>query len=191
MQVGPGDRRPTGPVQLQKAARSWQRHLDRQLAGDRAPSLQEWGWLLDQINPNLTKDAFAPVFADRLAAISRAGMDASQLLHSAASTGGPLPDDHAAAALWWRISRHLTAGVAAHVDTDHTHTTPWPSGWMNCSGPNGPKPSSPAGGGHRWLPRLATLCSAVGDSTTSSKPPAAHKTGLLTCARGCCGASRC
>jgi DNA primase catalytic core len=50
-------------------------------------------------------------------------MDARQLLESAASTGGPLPDDHAAAALWWRISRHLTQTVANQVDTDHTHTT--------------------------------------------------------------------
>jgi hypothetical protein len=41
MQVSPEDRRPTGPGQLQRAARTWQRHLDRQVAGDRAPALQE------------------------------------------------------------------------------------------------------------------------------------------------------
>jgi DNA primase catalytic core len=127
MQVSADDRRPTGPVQLQKAARTWQRHLDRQMAGDRAPALQEWGWLLDQVNPNLTEDDFAPVLADRLAAISGAGVDARQLMHSAAFIGGPLPDDHAAAALWWRISRHLTPTVAAQVDTDRTHATAWTS----------------------------------------------------------------
>jgi len=60
-----------------------------------------------------------------LAAITRAGMDARQLLESAASTGGPLPDDHAAAALWWRISRHLSPAVAAQVDTDHTNAANW------------------------------------------------------------------
>jgi DNA primase catalytic core, N-terminal domain/Toprim-like len=125
MEVSPDDRRPTGPVQLQKAARTWQRHLDRQLAGDLPPAMQEWGWLLDQVSPGVAKDAFAPVLADRLAAISRAGQDAARLLRSAASTGGPLPDDHAAAALWWRISRHLTPTVAAHVDTDHTNATTW------------------------------------------------------------------
>ena len=123
MQVSPEDRRPTGPVQLQKAARTWQRHLDRQVAGDRSPALQEWGWLLDQLSPNLTQDPFAPMLADRLAAISRAGVDARQLLCSAITTGGPLPDDHAAAAVWWRISRHLTPTVAAQADTDHTFTT--------------------------------------------------------------------
>jgi hypothetical protein len=80
MQVSPEDRRPTGPVQLQKAARTWQQHLDRQVAGDRSPALQEWGWQLNQLSPNLTTDPFATMLADRLAAISRAGADASQLL---------------------------------------------------------------------------------------------------------------
>ena len=127
MQVSPEDRRPTGPVQLQKAARTWQQHLDRQVAGDRSPALQEWGWLLNQLSPNLTQDPFAPMLADRLAAISRAGVDARQLLCSAITTGGPLPDDHAAAAVWWRISRHLTPTVTAQADTDHTFTTAWTS----------------------------------------------------------------
>jgi DNA primase catalytic core len=117
MQVSPEDRRPTGPLQLQKAARTWQQHLDRQVAGDRSPALQEWGWLLNQLSPNLTTDPFAPMLADRLAAISRAGVDVRQLLSSAITTGGPLPDDHAAAALWWRISRHLTPTVATQPDT--------------------------------------------------------------------------
>ena len=39
------------------------------------------------------------------------------------TTGGPLPDDHAAAAVWWRISRHLTPTVAAQTDPDHTYAT--------------------------------------------------------------------
>ena len=54
-------------------------------------------------------------------------MDAGQLLCSAISTGRPLPDDHAAAAVWWRISRHLTPTVTAQADTDHTVTTAWTS----------------------------------------------------------------
>jgi hypothetical protein len=122
MQVSPEDRRPTGPVQLQKAARTWQQQLDRQVAGDQSPALQEWSWLIDQLSPNLTRDPFARVLADRLAAHSRAGVDARQLLCSAITTGGPLPDDHAAAAVWWRISRHLTPTVAAEADTGHTFT---------------------------------------------------------------------
>jgi DNA primase catalytic core len=125
MQVSPEDGRPTGPVQLQKAARTWQQHLDRQMAGDRAPALEEWGWLLNQPGPNLTQDPFAHVLADRLAALSRAGVDARQLLGSAITAAGPLPDDHAAAAVWWRISRHLIPTVAAQADTDHPFATAW------------------------------------------------------------------
>jgi hypothetical protein len=123
MQVSLEDRRPTGPVQLQKAARTWQVHLDRQVAGDQVLALQEWGWLLNQLSPNLTQDPFAPMLAGRLAALSHAGVDASQLLGSAIAAGGPLPDDHAAAAVWWRITRHLSPAVAAQADTVHTFAT--------------------------------------------------------------------
>jgi len=95
------------------------------VAVDRSPALQEWGWLLNQLSPNLTHDAFAPMLADRLAAISRAGVDARQLLYSAITTGGPLPDDHAAAAVWWRISRQLTPAVASQAEPHNTFTTAW------------------------------------------------------------------
>jgi hypothetical protein len=125
MQVSTEDRRPTGAVQLQKAARTWQRHLDHQVAGDRSPALREWGWLIDQLSPNLTRDPFAPMLADRLAALSRAGVDTPELLCSPITTGGPLPDDHAAAAVWWRISRHLTPAVASQAEPHNTFTTAW------------------------------------------------------------------
>jgi DNA primase catalytic core len=156
-QVSPDDRRPTGPVLLQKAARAWQRHLDRQVAGDLAPALQEWGWLLDQVSPGVAKDAFAPVLADRLVALSRAGMDASQLLYSVACAGGPLPDDHAAAALWWRISRQLTPDLATQVDTDHTHATAWASRLAELLGADLAADLQSS----RWWPPLAT---AVGQA---------------------------
>jgi hypothetical protein len=75
--------------------------------------------------PSIATDAFTPVLADRLAAISNAGVDVPQLLGPASSAGGPLPDDHAAAALWWRISRHLTPTVAAQVDSGRVDTSAW------------------------------------------------------------------
>ena len=152
MQVSPEDRRPTGPVQLQKAARTWQVHLDRLVAGDRSPALQEWGWLLDQLSPNLTQDPFAPVLADRLAALSRAGVDARQLLRSAITAGGPLPDDHAAAAVWWRISRHLTPAVTAQVDPDHTLATAWTSRLVELIGADRADTLQSS----RWWPALVT-----------------------------------
>ena len=157
MQVDAEDRRPTGPLQPQKAARAWQRHLDHQVAGDLYPAMQEWGWLLDQIGPNLTEDDFAPVLAGQLAAISRTGMDARQLLSSAASTGGPLPDDHAAAALWWRISRHLTPAAADQIDADRTLATAWTFRLAELLGAD----RAEALQSSRWWPPLVT---AVGNA---------------------------
>lgn len=128
MQVDATDRRPTGPPQLQKAAAGYQRRLNRRVTGDLTPALKEWRQLLTSIAPQVGGDEFTPVLAERLAAMSRAGVQAHQLLHAAVGTGSPLPDEHAAAALWWRMSRHLTPAVAAQVgDGSHGEgvTTTW------------------------------------------------------------------
>lgn len=103
------DRRPTGPRQLQKAAALYQRRLDERLNAGRSPALTEWGPRIDSITPR--RDAFTLLLAERLATISRAGVDAAGMLTRAADEG-PLPDDHAAAALWWRINRHLSPVAA-------------------------------------------------------------------------------
>jgi conjugative relaxase-like TrwC/TraI family protein len=124
MQVDPADRRPTGAPQMQKAAIIWQRDLDRRLAGDRTPALREWGELIQRAAPDVPTDDFAPLLAERLAAMSRAGLDALGLLAAAVAVG-TLPDDHPAAALWWRISRHLSPAAAEQIDRDHALTTPW------------------------------------------------------------------
>jgi DNA primase catalytic core len=124
MQVDPADRRPTGAPQMQKAATIWQRNLDRRLTGEAAPALREWGELIHRVTPDVHTGDFAPLFAERLAAMSRAGIDARGMLHTAV-TAGTLPDDHAAAALWWRISRHLSPAVAEQIDAGHSLTTSW------------------------------------------------------------------
>jgi DNA primase catalytic core len=123
VQVPAEDPRPTGPIQLHKAARIWQRRLDQAVVGDH-PAWREWGWLIEKIGPGLRRDPFGPVLADRLAAISRTGLDARQLLQSAATTK-PLSDDHAAAALWWRISRHLTPAMSAQLCQNQIPATWW------------------------------------------------------------------
>ena len=87
----------------------------------------EWGWLLDQVHPNLTKDAFAPVLAGRLAAISGTGVDASPLSISPPPRLGRCPMTMPPPR-WWRISRHLTPTITAHVGTDRTLAGALPSG---------------------------------------------------------------
>lgn len=125
MQVDPEDRRPTGPAQQQKAAGVWQRRLNRAVAGDRTPAIREWKHLIAGLNKSIAGDDFTPLLAERLASMSRSGINARGLLAHAAAMA-PLPDDHAAAALWWRISRHVSPAVAARLDEhDQVTTATW------------------------------------------------------------------
>lgn len=123
--VSADDLRPTGPSVLQHAAARWQRALTKRVTGPNSPAIKEWGQTLADLNPALAGDAFAPVLAERLAAMSRAGVSPRPLLETAADIGH-LPDDHAAAALWWRISGRIAPAVAARMDQhDHVTTSAW------------------------------------------------------------------
>ncbi|MCA0294150.1 MAG: relaxase domain-containing protein [Actinobacteria bacterium] len=122
MAVPDTDLRPTGEPQFAAAAARHQHRLDRQLATDRNPALAEWAPLLATISPAIENDPYQASLARQLARLTSAGIDAVGLLASAAAEG-VLPDDHAAAALWWRINRHLEPAVATTM-TDPT-PTPW------------------------------------------------------------------
>jgi conjugative relaxase-like TrwC/TraI family protein len=101
-QIDPGDLRPTGPPQLGRATHVWQQQLDKRLAAPDTNADGHWRRLLATEAPNATADTFLPELEQRLTNLTRAGFDATHLLRSAAAAG-PLPDDHPAAALWWRI----------------------------------------------------------------------------------------
>ncbi len=127
--AGPHGRRSRRPAphrsrSARQAARMWQRRLDEAVACNSAPAWREWRPLIAQPAPGITEDSFAPILAGRLAAITTAGVDAKQLLRSAAD-GKPLPDDHAAAALWWRICRH--PALLTRVNRDTAVTAAWES----------------------------------------------------------------
>ncbi|MBI5028710.1 MAG: transfer protein Tra, partial [Actinobacteria bacterium] len=122
--VETGDTRPTGDRRGGLAEPRWQAHLDRRLASTATAAMDEWRPLLEQISPLVLADDFAPTLAARLSQLSSAGINVPGLLR-AAGAQGPLPDDHAPAALWWRLSGHLTPAVAEAVDTDHHLATQW------------------------------------------------------------------
>ena len=122
--VPDSDRRPTGAPQLGKAAARYQQALDSRLATHHTPALAEWRPLLDRALTDSTRDPFVPVLAERLSALSRAGLDAPQVVRRALADGA-LPDDHAAAALWWRITGRLSPAVAAQAESDHHLTASW------------------------------------------------------------------
>jgi conjugative relaxase-like TrwC/TraI family protein len=129
-QVDPNDGRLTGPAQLGRVARMFQQEFDKRLAA--AATAEDWRWrqLLAAEAPAATADSFLPELTERLSNLSRAGFDASLLVRLAAAEA-PLPDDHPAAALWWRILDQLAAPMPnRHPETPnpvpttrHTATT--------------------------------------------------------------------
>ena len=158
MGVPDADTRPTGERQLPIAAARWQRHLEQRLAGDRQPAMAEWGPLLQRLSPTMDADPFTPILAQRLAQLSSAGLDARGMLHRAV-VEGDRPDDHAAAALWWRIARHLTPDVATALDTDRHLTSAWTTTLASTVGADRadqfaaqPLVAGPGGGGRQGRP---------------------------------------
>ena len=127
------DTRPTGERQHSDTAARWQRHLNKRLHATQSAALDEWGHALADIAPTLLNDDFAPTLARRLSQLASAGISARRLLDHAAAEG-PLPDDHAAAALWWRISRHITPAVAQDVDSSHHLAASWLDGFTTTLG---------------------------------------------------------
>ena len=105
-QVNPSDLRTTGPPQLGRAARIFQQQLDIRVAAADTNADRQWRRLLATEAPSATADPFLPELEERLTNLTRAGFDATHLLRSAAAAA-PLPDDHPAAALWWRILDQL------------------------------------------------------------------------------------
>ncbi len=127
--IDPDDTRPTGPRRQAAADRREQRALDERLAaamdtGHRA------GWTPLAVQVGLTPgtDPHWPALADNLAALSRAGADAPALLRQAAAEG-PLPDEYQAAALWWRIARHVCPAVLT-PDRDAAAGDPLRPDWL-------------------------------------------------------------
>jgi ATP-dependent exoDNAse (exonuclease V) alpha subunit len=105
-QVEPSDLRPTGPLQLGSAARLVQQQLDKRLVAADIRTESQWRQLVAVEAPSATMDPFLPELTERLSHLNRAGYDATQLVRSAGAAG-PLPDDHPAAAIWWRILDQL------------------------------------------------------------------------------------
>ncbi len=105
--VPDSDHRPTGPTQPAKAQNRWQHELDTRLRSSNTTTIADWTRLIHTLVPATRRDDYTPHLAEYLAGLSAAGVDAQALLHTATGPGVPLPDDHAASALWWRIQRHL------------------------------------------------------------------------------------
>ncbi len=100
MGVPASDLRPTGAPAMGEAAARWQRDLEARL--DRSLGVGEWGRRLPSLDPALARDPGRLVIARRLHALAERGVDVPQVVERALAEG-PLPGEHAASALWWRV----------------------------------------------------------------------------------------
>jgi DNA primase catalytic core len=104
----PGDPGNRAPGRTGAEARH-QRRLDDRVAavlGYPDTATARWAPLAGRLCGRLVHDPFWPVLADRLTTASRAGVDVDHLLTTTAAER-PLPDEHPASALWWRLHQHL------------------------------------------------------------------------------------
>ncbi len=142
------DVRPTGPRLQSKTETLWQRALTSRLGSTEAPAIAEWTLRLHTSVRATIGDPYTPRLAAQLRDIARAGIDTHALLSRAAAA--PLPDDHPAAALWWRISRHLTPAATNSPENVTALTPAWAEPLANAVGPA----QAEAIQSSRWWPAL-------------------------------------
>ncbi|HEY6685303.1 MAG TPA: hypothetical protein VI094_03745, partial [Propionibacteriaceae bacterium] len=112
--------------------------LDKRLAAAADTQAdRQWRQLLATEVPSVNADPFLPELAERLSYLTRTGFDASHLLRSAAAAG-PLPNDHPAAALWWRILDQLGPPTSTR-DAANPNAVPT-TRRTTTSSPNQPRP---------------------------------------------------
>lgn len=108
--VDEADTRITGPPQYATRSAVVQRLISGRIdAAIRRSSErgQRWYGTLERLAPHLRDDPFSPQLATHLDDAARAGADVPGLLRTAIGSGGPLPDELPAAALWWRLAGSL------------------------------------------------------------------------------------
>lgn len=120
-----GGRRLTGPPQLGSIIASHQQELDRRtraaLGKHRADDAT-----LAALPDEVRHDPEIGHLTERLGALHAAQVDVQALLRQELTPDKPLPDEHPADAVWWRIVRHLgPAALRASATQAHTLRPPW------------------------------------------------------------------
>ncbi|MHB1008127.1 MAG: MobF family relaxase [Propionibacteriaceae bacterium] len=118
------DLRPTGPFLWATPERRAQRELDDRLEVAEA-SIREWMPRVVELVPEIAGDPALPAISNKLASLDHDGYDAERILHTAAEAG-PLPDDHPADALAYRI----------------THVASYSAGWTPSPAPSDSTPKT-------------------------------------------------
>jgi DNA primase catalytic core len=105
--VADTDARPTGTRQPGGRAAAHQQMLDRRVraAGGGQPTAASQ--VYEPLPEAVAEDVGFARLTRRLGALANAGIDVPHLLAKATAEARPLPDEHSADALWWRIVEHL------------------------------------------------------------------------------------
>lgn len=110
--VEPTDRRPLGPRPVGAAPQQHHDQLQRKL--DEATSASPWTTRLRD-RRELRNDPWTTQLAQRLTQLEDQHVPVNRLTH-AALENQPLPSQHAAAALWWRITNQIAATPPGQAD---------------------------------------------------------------------------
>ncbi len=132
------DRKALGQVQLGTAARTWQRHLEDRLRTD---TPQAWTDMLADLHPEIRNDPYAAVLAHRISVLHEAGLPVAEIV-AAVVADGVLPVEQPAAAVWWRLSRHLTLAGPIVTQLDSSTNSPY-KGDMPTESPTGVRDACP------------------------------------------------
>lgn len=125
--VPDSDLRPTGPRRI-GAPGDHQARLDREVRRARPTyPFARRGWY-QQLPEGVRRDPWITPLCQRLAKLEQAGVPLGDYLSEALSQERPLPDEHQASALWWRLVPHLgPAAVSADQHTANLLTPAWTS----------------------------------------------------------------
>lgn len=118
------DSRPTGPRQAGSPAASHQRTMDRRVRAATGGRLPVPSKIHDLLPDEVVGDPAFARMTEHLRALMNAGLDVSDLLGKAIAEPRPLPDEHAADALWWRIVRHLGPAALRATATSASELRP-------------------------------------------------------------------
>lgn len=112
------DTLPVGSLDPIAAPRRHQTQLTRRIGYLNEGHGRQFAALLEQLEPRVTQDPWWPILGRRLDLAAQAGADVDELL---AANTRDLPDDMAAAALWWRLAPHIGPTVATAEAAPRLH----------------------------------------------------------------------
>ena len=105
-------------------AQHW-KHLQARVTaalGRRQTIESAWAAPILEASPDISHDLYWPIVARRINQAAKGGMDVPTLL-AAALARGPLPDEHPASALWYRLATTLAPAVGG--DSHNRLRPPW------------------------------------------------------------------